>query len=98
MLADFVLAAQQTRAAYDAWRGLVEAERAKLAALHPVLRALKKALEAEWGATSAKMAEFGFAPARPMTKSAPVKAASAEKARATREAKKKALAALKPST
>lgn len=64
LLAACTQAAQKTKADHDTWRGSVEVEREKLAELHPVLGALKKQLEAEWGAESPKMAEFGFAPAK----------------------------------
>jgi hypothetical protein len=95
MLAVCTQAAQKTKADHDTWRGSVEVEREKLAELHPVLGALKKALEAEWGATSPKMAEFGFAPAKPRTRSVKAKAAGVAKATATRAAKKAALGAVK---
>ena len=94
MLQAAIAAAQTTQADHDAWRGSVETEKGVLAGLHPVLGALKKALESEWGATSTKMAEFGFAPAKPPVKTAASKAASAAKARATRAAKKAAVNAV----
>ena len=92
LLQGCIQAAQTTKTTNEAWRASVEAENGLLAALHPVLGALKKALEAQWGATSTKMAEFGFTPARPQVKTAASKAASAAKASATRKAKKAALA------
>jgi hypothetical protein len=92
MLQGCIQAAQTVKTTNEAWRASVESENGLLAALHPVLAALKKALEAQWGATSSKMAEFGFTPARPPVKTAASKAASAAKASATRKAKKAALA------
>jgi hypothetical protein len=94
MLQASITALQTTKADHDTWLASVEAEQAALAELHPVLASLKKALEAEWGATSNKMAEFGFDPAKPPVKTAATKAASAAKGRATRAAKKAAVAAV----
>jgi hypothetical protein len=94
MLQACIQAALTTKSDHDAWRGSIEVERGLVAQLHPVLGALKKALEAEWGATSAKMAEFGFTPAKAPTKTAASKAASAAKAQATRSKKKAALGAV----
>jgi hypothetical protein len=85
-------ATQTTKNTNEAWRASVEVENGLLSALQPVLGALKKALEAQWGATSTKMAEFGFVPAKAPVKTAASKAASAAKASATRKAKKAALA------
>jgi septal ring factor EnvC (AmiA/AmiB activator) len=94
MLQATITASQTTQTSHTTWLASVEAEKAQLAALHPVLASLKKALELEWGSTSTKLAEFGFEPARPPTKTAASKAASAAKARATRAAKKAAVASV----
>jgi hypothetical protein len=95
LLQGFILATQTTKTTNEAWRTSVEVESAQLAALHPVLAALKKALEAQFGARSTKMAEFGFVPAKTPVKTAASKAASAARATATRKAKKAALATVK---
>jgi hypothetical protein len=95
MLQGCIQAAQTTKTTNETWRGSVETENGLRVALHPVLGALKKALEAQWGATSTKMAEFGFVPAKTPVKTAASKAASAAKATATRKAKKAALATAK---
>ena len=87
-----IAASLKTKADHATWLGSSEAEQAVLAALHPVLALLKKSLESEWGATSTKMGEYGFEPAKPPVKTAASKAASAAKSRATRAAKKAALA------
>ena len=92
MLQAAIAAAQSTKAAHDAWLAAVKAEKEQLAELRPVLDALHKALEAEWGAESNKMTEFGFAPGKVPVRTAASKAASAAKSRATRAAKKAALA------
>jgi hypothetical protein len=92
MLQAVVTAAQTTKAAHDAWLAAVAAEQAQLATLRPVLSSLHKSLEAQWGATSTKMGEFGFTPEKPPVMTAASKAASAAKAKATRAAKKAALA------
>jgi hypothetical protein len=87
-------AANTTQADHATWIASVQAETAAAAALRPVLDALEKSLQAEWGATSSKMAEFGFTPEKPRAVTAATKAASAAKARATRAAKKAALDAV----
>jgi hypothetical protein len=92
MLQAAITAAQNTKAAHDAWLAAVAAEQAQLAQLRPVLGALHKSLESQWGATSTKMGEFGFVPEKPAVRTAAQKAASAAKAKATRAAKKAALA------
>lgn len=92
MLQAVVTAAQTTKAAHDAWLAAVAAEQAQLATLRPVLTSLHKQLEAQWGAASTKMAEFGYTPEKPPVKTAASKAAAAAKAKATRAAKKAALA------
>lgn len=98
MLQACMQAASKTKSDHDTWRGSVEVEKELLAQLHPVLGALKIALETEWGATSVKLAEFGFEPGKPHVKSAEGKAAGVAKARATRAAKKAALDAVKGGT
>jgi hypothetical protein len=92
MLQATITAAQNTKAAHDAWLAAVAAEQAQRAELRPVLTALHNALDAQWGATSTKIGEFGFVPDKPAVRTAAQKAASAAKARATRAAKKAALA------
>lgn len=92
MLQATIVAAQNTQAAHDAWLAAVAAEQSQRALLRPVLGALHKALESQWGASSTKMSEFGFVPEKPAVRTAAQKAASAAKARATRAAKKAALA------
>jgi len=92
MLQAAITAAQNTKAAHDAWLAAVAAEKGQLAQLRPVQDALHRALEAEWGATSAKMTQFGFTPEKARVTTTASKAASAAKARATRAAKKTALA------
>jgi len=92
MLQAAITAAQNTKAAHDAWLAAVAAEQAQLAQLRPVLNGLHDALGAEWGRASPKMGEFGFTPEKPAVRTAAQKAASAAKARATRAAKKAALA------
>ena len=87
-----ITAAQNTKAAHDAWLAAVAAEQAQLAQLRPVLDGLHSALDAQWGKSSPKMGEFGFTPEKPRVVTAAQKAASAAKARATRAAKKAALA------
>jgi hypothetical protein len=94
MLQGAIQAAQTVKTTNEAWRASVVVENGLLAALHPVLGALKKALEAQWGATSSKMTEFGFAPGKATVRTAASKAASAAKAKATKEAKKAALGAV----
>ena len=92
MLQAAITAAQNTKAAHDAWLAAVATEQAQLAVLRPVLASLHKALDAQWGASSVKIGEFGFVPEKPRVSTAATKAASAAKARATRAAKKAALA------
>src|ERR1700722_904906 len=85
-------AVQTTKSAHDAWLAAVTAEKGQVVQLRLVLDALHKALESQWGATSTKMAEFGFTPEQPAVRTAASKAASVAKARVTRAAKKAALA------
>jgi hypothetical protein len=92
MLQAAITAAQNTKAAHDAWLAAVAAEQGGLAVLRPVLGALHKALEAQWGATSTKMGEVGYEPEKPPVRTAASKAAAAAKSRATKAAKKAALA------
>ena len=92
MLQAAITAAQNTQAAHDAWLAAVAGEQAQLGQLRPVLNDLHDALGAEWGRTNPKMAEFGFTPDKPAVRTAEQKAASVAKARATRAAKKAALA------
>jgi hypothetical protein len=87
-----ITAAQNTKAAHDAWLAAVAAEQAQRTVLRPVLVALHSALDSQWGAASTKIGEFGFTPEKPKVRTAAQKAASAAKARATRAAKKAALA------
>jgi hypothetical protein len=95
MLQACIQASQKTKADHDTWRASVTEERAQYAAARPVLAAFKKMVESEYGATSQKMAEFGWAPAKVPVKSAQSKAAAAAKASKTKAAKKAALAAVK---
>jgi len=92
MLQAAVAAVQTTKAAHDAWRAAVTAEKGQVAQLRVVLDALHKALESQWGASSTKMAEFGFSPEKPVVRTAASKATGVAKARVTRAAKKAALA------
>ena len=92
MLQAAITAAQTTKAAHDAWLAAVTAEQVLLAETRPVLGALHKSLEAQWGATSNKLTEFGYVPEKPLVRTAASKAAAAAKAKATRAAKKAALA------
>jgi len=87
-----ITATQNTKAAHDAWLAAVAAEQAQLGTARPVLASLHKSLEAEWGASSTKLTEFGYTPEKPPVRTAASKAASAAKAKATRAAKKAALA------
>ncbi|HEX3343690.1 MAG TPA: hypothetical protein VHS09_03915, partial [Polyangiaceae bacterium] len=87
-----ITAAQTTKAAHDAWLAAVSAEQAQLAQTRPVLSLLHKSLEAEWGAASTKLSDFGFTPEKPAVRTAASKAAAAAKSRATKAAKKAALA------
>ncbi|HEY3818304.1 MAG TPA: hypothetical protein VGL81_14090 [Polyangiaceae bacterium] len=92
MLQAAITASQNTKAAHDAWLAAVASEQTQLATTKPVLASLHKSLEAQWGATSTKMAEFGYEPEKPPVRTAASKAAAVAKAKATRAAKKAALA------
>jgi hypothetical protein len=89
-------AAKATEQDHQKWRDAVAAEVALREQLRPVLTALRQWLESQWGgASSPKLAQFGFKPTKPRIVSAASKAAGAARARATRKAKKAALDALK---
>jgi len=81
MLQAAITAAQTTKAAHDAWLAAVTAEQVLLAETRPVLGALHKSLEAQWGATSNKLTEFGYVPEKPLVRTAASKAAAAAKAK-----------------
>jgi hypothetical protein len=94
LLRGCITATQTTKANHDTWRASVQAEKQQYAQLRPALASFKKDLEAQYGATSTKLAEYGFTPAHPPVKSAATKAKSAAKASATKAAKKSAVAAV----
>ncbi len=87
MLKDLIAAIDASNAATTARRNAVADERAKLAALRPLLKALKSLVINQFGASSQAMTDFGFA-AAPPSPSVATKAAALAKSRATREARK----------
>jgi hypothetical protein len=69
------------------WHSTVAANEALSTKLMPVLRALRQYVINVYGATSPVLADFGFAPPKSATRTPEEKAASAAKAKATREAR-----------
>lgn len=87
-----VTATQNTKATHDTWSAAVLAERTARGAFDPVASSFRQWLDNLYGETSQEVGEFGFAPSKPVVRTAESKAASVAKAKATRAAKKAALA------
>jgi hypothetical protein len=91
MLEARLAAAGPVVTAKEAWKAEVAKERALLKQSEPTVSALRKYLEVAFGKNPETLAEFGIVVKQPRALTSEQLAKKAEKARATREARKKAL-------
>ncbi len=82
-----IAAAEATKASKNGWHSTVQAERQAEADVQPLRKGMKQYLASRYGADSAKMAEFGFIPAKARKTSVRTKAGAIAKAAATRVAR-----------
>ena len=82
-----IAAAEKTKASKNQWHSDVQSERQVQAALRPLLKGMQRYVQGRYGENSAKLAEFGFTPAKPRKVAAKTKADAAVKAQATRKAR-----------
>jgi hypothetical protein len=85
--AQFIQAAEATKAQYLSWRNAVASERTVQAQVMPTRARVKSALKTKYGETSPQMSQFGFAPYKVPAKSAAAKTVGAAKANATKAAR-----------
>ena len=83
----FVSAAENTKAAYQAYRNAVQAERTILATVAPKRQGVRSIVEAKFGVSGTQLLTFGFMPRKPSTKTAASKAGAVVKGQATRTAR-----------
>jgi hypothetical protein len=81
----FVTAAQATKASNQQWRANVQSERALEAHVRVLRAGVQGVVKARFGAGGAQNLQFGFAMAKPRTKSAETKAVAVAKGMATRK-------------
>jgi hypothetical protein len=82
-----IAAAEDTKSTKTDWHTTVQAERQVDGEVRPLRKQLQQYVAARFGATSAKMAEFGFTPLKPRKPTTRTKAAAADKSLATRKAR-----------
>jgi hypothetical protein len=82
-----ITAAEATKSAKTNWHTTVQTERQVDVDLRPLRKQLQQYVAARYGASSAKMAEFGFTPVKPRKTKVATKATAATKAQATRKAR-----------
>jgi hypothetical protein len=82
-----IAAAEETKSTKTAWHTAVQVERQVDADLRPLRKGLQQYVASRYGADSAKMAEFGFTPAKARKTKVSIKAGAADKAVATRKAR-----------
>jgi hypothetical protein len=86
-LQQFVQAAENTKAAYAAYRATVGQEQAALAQARPVDQALVGVLRIRYGRTSQALLQYGVQPAKTPVRTAASKTEAVVKAKATRTAR-----------
>jgi hypothetical protein len=86
-LQKFVKAAEDTKAAYLAWRAAVQNERTIELALRPEKQAVQSVVVGRFGRASTTLLTFGIAPRVPVVKTVEQKAEAVAKRKATREAR-----------
>ncbi len=86
-LQKFVQAAEDTKAAYLAWRAAVQEERTIQLALRPEKQAVQSVVIGRFGRASTILMKFGIQPRVPMVKTVAVKAGALAKSEATRQAR-----------
>jgi hypothetical protein len=86
-LQQFVQAAENTKASYQAWRGDVQTERQVLADVTPKRAAVRTLMVSRFGQGGTKLLQLGFAPRKPTQKTVEAKAEGVVKTEATRKAR-----------
>ncbi|HEY4014435.1 MAG TPA: hypothetical protein VGM06_13930 [Polyangiaceae bacterium] len=82
-----IAASEATKANKNAWHATVQAERQAESDIAPLRKSIKQFVASRYGADSAKLAEFGFAPAKPRKTTVQSKATAIQKSEATRVAR-----------
>jgi hypothetical protein len=82
-----IAAEEKAKASQNQWHMDVQSARQIEAALSPLFKGMQRYVQGRYGEDSAKLAEFGFTPAKPRKTSARTKANAAVKAEATRKAR-----------
>jgi hypothetical protein len=82
-----VAASEATKANRNAWLAAVQAERQAEQGIAPLRKSMKQFVASRYGADNAKMAEFGFTPAKTPKTTVQTKAAAIQKSEATRAAR-----------
>jgi hypothetical protein len=86
-LQKFVQAAEDTKAAYLAWRDAVQNERIIELALRPEKQSVQSVVVGRFGRASTTLLKFGIAPRVPVVKTVAAKAEANAKSEATRKAR-----------
>jgi hypothetical protein len=86
-LQKFVQSAQDTKAAYQAYRAAVQNERAIEALTRTEKQAVQSVVQGRFGKSSATLLQFGMQPRKPPSKTAASKAEAVVKSEATRKAR-----------
>ena len=82
-----IAASEATKASENAWHAAVQAERQAELDIGPLRKSMKQFVSSRYGADSAKLAEFGFTPAKIRKTTVQGKAAAIQKSGATRVAR-----------
>lgn len=83
----FVQAAENTKASYQAWRGDVQTERAELEEVTPKRAAFRSLMESRYGKGGTKLLQLGFTPRKPPVRTVVSMAEGVVKGKATRTAR-----------
>jgi hypothetical protein len=86
-LQEFVQAAEDTKAAYQAWRAAVQKERTIEASTRLEKRAVTRVVQGRFGDAAAVLLQFGIPPRKPVVKTVASKAGAVVKSEATRAAR-----------
>ena len=83
----YVQAAENTKASYQAWRGDVQTERTVLAGVGPKRSAVRSLVESRFGKGGTQLLQLGFAPKKTVKRTVVSKAEGVVKGKATRTAR-----------
>jgi hypothetical protein len=83
----YVQAAENTKASYQAWRGDVQTERTVLADVGPKRSAVRSLVESRFGKGGTQLLQLGFAPKKTVKRTVVSKAEGVVKGEATRKAR-----------